>query len=598
MWVSITKKIIIYSIVLGLSSTSIIGIYTYISTKDALLARTFDQLVSVRNEKKKRLESFFNERTNDIQNLLNFEDIGKLLNLPDSVYSGSDEMRKTAFRSRYTDYISAYLSANNFYNKLVFCDSTGKAVQISLHDKDLKYSNIGNNEKKLIKNLRLNHLAESPMIYESRDLRPDSTPTLIIVDKTTRENGNEGLVLLEISMESINQIMFEDNPLNGLGKTGEAYLVGTDFLMRSSSRFQENSVYNTRVNTKAVRLAVEKDSTGNEIIRDYRNVRVLSSFGKIEIGNITWAIVSEIDYSEAMVPIVLIRNNILYLLAIVGLLLMGVVALVSNMITAPIKKLRVAADEIAGGGEYGKTLDLTVNDEIGDLITAFNQMTLRLRYQAEKLEEQKLASLQSLIDGQEIERQRLSRELHDGLAQLILAIKMRSERALNANPEVSHQIIEEIRTLLVQALSEIRNISNDLMPAVLSEFGLKQAVTKLVNEVGKTHNLEINFSCSNELKISNKKIETYAYRIIQEAFNNIVKHADAQTVELKISFKPEFLVMDVKDDGKGFDTKNKHLGRGNGIANIKERISLLGGKFDLSSKSGKGTRIFVKIPMF
>ncbi|NJO87773.1 MAG: HAMP domain-containing protein [Chloroflexia bacterium] len=161
--------------------------------------------------------------------------------------------------------------------------------------------------------------------------------------------------------------------------------------------------------------------------------------------------------------------------------MLGVIAVVSSMITAPIKKLRQATDKVTQG-EYGKTLDLKINDEIGDLIQAFNEMTSRLKLQSEKLEEQKLMSLQSLIDGQEIERQRLSRELHDGLAQLILAIKMRTERALNVHPDVAQQIIRDSKELLSQTLTEIRNISNNLMPAVLNNFGLKQALMNLVNE--------------------------------------------------------------------------------------------------------------------
>lgn len=596
MRVSITKKIIIYSLLLGLSATSVIGIYTYIRIKDALLARTFDQLVSIRNEKTKRLESFFKERSNDLHNLINYKKIGELLYLIDSGTSVLKQNEKSRFDSNYIYYLVSSLRANKFYKKLLFYYPNHKSYKLDLEGDSLETTNIVAFEPDYFKNLSKNHcLTANPFIYEIIKQDEKGSTNLIIGEETLLKNGEKVKVVLEISTESINKIMFENNPSNGLGKTGEAYLVGNDLLMRSSSRFKKNSVYNTIVNTKSVQLALN-DSVGIEIIKDYRNVSVLSSFGKVKIGNLDWVIVSEIDYEEAMVPITQIRNNILYLLIIVGLFLMGVIAVVSNMITAPIRKLRMATDEIAGG-EYGKTLNLETNDEIGDLIKAFNQMTLRLKYQAEKLEEQKLTRLQSLIDGQELERQRLSRELHDGLAQLILAIKMRTERALSTNAEISQQIMVEMRTLLAQALNEIRNISNDLMPAVLNEFGLKQGIAKLVNEVEKIHSIELKFLCKDDLKISDKRIETYAYRIIQEAFNNIIKHANAKSVELKIEIRNNALIIDIYDDGMGFDTKNKSLCLGNGISNMKERVSLLGGIFEMRSKQGIGTNVHAQIPI-
>jgi HAMP domain-containing protein len=434
MRISITKKLIVYSLMLGLSSTSVIGIYTYIKIKDALLSRTFDQLISVRNEKTKRIESFFNERSNDLQNLINFEDVKKLIKLLNSKNDHTENYNKDKLESVYNDYIAGYLQANNFYEKLILCNSGKETFQFDVKNKKLLFNKIDTSDRSLLNEILTDSVKnDSLIIFEKKPIDKESNPTLIIADKTTDNKVDTVVIMLEVSMKPIDQIMFEDNPQNGLGETGEAYIVGKDMLMRSSSRFQKNAVYSTIVNTEGVQAAF-KNQTGESKINDYRNVLVLSSFGQIQHGNINWAILAEIDYKEATVPIKEIRGSIFYLLIIIGLFMLGVIAVVSNMITAPIIKLRQATDKVTEG-EFGKTLDLEINDEIGDLIHAFNEMTSRLKLQSEKLEEQKLMSLQSLIDGQEIERQRLSRELHDGLAQLILAIKMRTERPLNVHPD-------------------------------------------------------------------------------------------------------------------------------------------------------------------
>ncbi|NJO87774.1 MAG: hypothetical protein HC831_01570 [Chloroflexia bacterium] len=107
----------------------------------------------------------------------------------------------------------------------------------------------------------------------------------------------------------------------------------------------------------------------------------------------------------------------------------------------------------------------------------------------------------------------------------------------------------------------------------------------------------IYYNCKSELLINNKKTETYTYRIIQEAFNNIIKHANAEQVKLILGVKNNQLNILVEDDGKGFDTSNGHLNAGNGISNMKERVSLLGGKFRLASKPGNGTKLNISIPV-
>ena len=133
----------------------------------------------------------------------------------------------------------------------------------------------------------------------------------------SRENKLQGAVLLEISGDAINNIMLESSPENGLGTTGESYLVGRDYLMRSTSRFISNSFLKTKVMTEGA-INAFKNGEGSSVIRDYRNIPVLSSYRKINISELNWVILAEIDLAEAMIPIYSIRNNILFFMAIIA----------------------------------------------------------------------------------------------------------------------------------------------------------------------------------------------------------------------------------------------------------------------------------------
>jgi oligoribonuclease NrnB/cAMP/cGMP phosphodiesterase (DHH superfamily) len=173
MRISITKKLIVYSLMLGLSSTSVIGIYTYIKIKDALLSRTFDQLISVRNEKTKRIESFFNERSNDLQNLINFEDVKKLIKLLNSKNDHTENYNKDKLESVYNDYIAGYLQANNFYEKLILCNSGKETFQFDVKNKKLLFNKIDTSDRSLLNEILTDSVKnDSLIIFEkSRSTR-------------------------------------------------------------------------------------------------------------------------------------------------------------------------------------------------------------------------------------------------------------------------------------------------------------------------------------------------------------------------------------------------------------------------------------------
>jgi signal transduction histidine kinase len=210
----------------------------------------------------------------------------------------------------------------------------------------------------------------------------------------------------------------------------------------------------------------------------------------------------------------------------------------------------------------------------------------------------KISHILSVIDGQELERQRLSRELHDGIGQSLVAIKMKLE-SLNYIPEkdIKPQL-EGIKRQFDQIVDEIRRITTDLMPPVLEEFGLVIALFNLCEDTSMHTGIRMKFEHKVRTDDWNKKIQTYLYRIVQEALNNIVKHSQADQGYIKLLYDADFIYLSIQDNGKGFSLSESGSQGGHGLHNIQERVKLLGGSLDLKSDTGKGTLMQIRVPRF
>jgi signal transduction histidine kinase len=249
--------------------------------------------------------------------------------------------------------------------------------------------------------------------------------------------------------------------------------------------------------------------------------------------------------------------------------------------------------------------DYLVKDKVESdlLIRSIRYAIERKRAEEEHqtLLEQRIRSL-SIIEAQENERRRISRELHDGLGQLLSATKLKLgmfEFVQSQNKEKFNELIKEVDTIISKAIVEARRISHDLRPTTLDDFGLIPALRILCQEFSKLTGIKVKFQVSQLLERIDPKVEIAIYRIIQESFNNISKYAEATEVILDLYRKENFVYVRVKDNGIGFDmdeaVKNKKMGRGFGLLNMKERAELVGGKVDILSSAGKGTEVLLEI---
>ncbi|MDR9415545.1 MAG: two-component regulator propeller domain-containing protein [Gracilimonas sp.] len=206
---------------------------------------------------------------------------------------------------------------------------------------------------------------------------------------------------------------------------------------------------------------------------------------------------------------------------------------------------------------------------------------------------------QQLIDSQESERRRIASELHDGLGQQILIMKNRAEMAMQhiSDPvEIKNQLNEIMESAKI-SIGDVRHISHGLRPVHLENFGLTESLGNLCSQLQKTCKLEWSYHIDNIDDCVQKDKEINLYRVLQEATNNIQKHAEATEASVMVLRKNSDIRIVIWDDGKGFNTEDRSLMEGLGFTGMSERIQSLGGTLTINSKTGEGTTIKIKIPV-
>jgi PAS domain S-box-containing protein len=207
-----------------------------------------------------------------------------------------------------------------------------------------------------------------------------------------------------------------------------------------------------------------------------------------------------------------------------------------------------------------------------------------------------------IIEAQEAERQRVARDLHDGVNQVIASAKMRLRKVeafVAPNPAAS-EILARCDELLVEALEENRRIAHNLRPADLDALGLADACHNLCREFQTRTNLVVKTRVARSAHRCPPATELNLFRIVQEALNNVEKHARARTVRLRLAITGGSILLRIQDDGRGFDPAAckafKRRREGIGLTNMRERAAILGGTCEVESIPHQGTTITVRVP--
>jgi signal transduction histidine kinase len=259
-----------------------------------------------------------------------------------------------------------------------------------------------------------------------------------------------------------------------------------------------------------------------------------------------------------------------------------------------INKLGRKLNEIENGTFDGSVSESrSIFDPLHLLITRLHE---RLKHQEAELHREKVSRLRTVIDGQDQERNRLSRELHDGIGQSLIAVKLQLENAETHNYSMMRAGIDSAKNMIDQTIEEVRRVCNALLPAALDEFGIVSTLRTLSFELSTLAGFKVTFDNEGSLDRLSKKSQVYLYRIAQEALNNIAKHARAQQVTIKLLRKNSIVTLEVTDNGKGFIFDPVNFAQRNGLQNMRERTNLLQGELTITSKPGMGTTLLVTIP--
>ncbi len=203
--------------------------------------------------------------------------------------------------------------------------------------------------------------------------------------------------------------------------------------------------------------------------------------------------------------------------------------------------------------------------------------------------------LTAVLRTEEKARSRFSKELHDGLGPLLSSAKMSlSALARDEQNTEQREIIANTTYVIDEAIRSLREISNNLSPHVLNDFGLARGIQNFIDKSVAMHNAKIRFTTNLRTERYDTDIEVILYRVICELINNSLKHAACTAINLSLSQNGSELALDYTDNGRGFNPQAM-VDCGMGLSNIASRINSLGGTFDITSSKGKGMRAAIRV---
>lgn len=446
-------------------------------------------------------------------------------------------------------------------------------------------------------------------IYDLTHLHPTKKTSIGLIK--IRENQRE---LKVIPYHKIKEILLERT---GMGESGESYIVGSDYRLRSQSRFlPEKTPYLIEAKTIGVFDGIT-DKNGEGIFFDYRKIDVYSAYSSLRIDNLHWVLLSEIDVDEVTIPLKEMRLKLLFFTLIILTFSVIISLFLTKIITNPIKKIQKSL-LIMAKGNYNEKLVLQKSPtEITAMFKALEnlriaivgavnfsvdigKMNLSSSYKPksnhdllgrslikmrDKLEEFRatenkinITNKRLLVKSLEDERRRLARELHDGIGPLLTTIKLYIQNRVEAN---EHK--ESLKEMIDTTINEIRQMTNVLMPTSIDKFGIGATLINYVENIQKSTEASIRFEdlTKKEASLITKEQEINIFRIVQELINNSLKHSKATKIRISLTEFDNVLSLYYFDNGIGFNMHEVKLG--SGIKNIKERVEIFDGTLEIES---------------
>lgn len=271
-------------------------------------------------------------------------------------------------------------------------------------------------------------------------------------------------------------------------------------------------------------------------------------------------------------------------------------ALILRLALSPLRRLEETAARVqAGDLDARAELSPVADRDLERLVVTFNGMLDSGAAYRERLREIAARAL----DAAEEERKRIARELHDGIAQSLAALRVRLRLARTAKePTVREDHLEAVSAAIGEATEEVRRIARGLRPPALDMLGLAPAIESHARNLAEVTGIAVDIDLAPVGNLITPEAELALYRVLQEALSNVVRHADAGRVRVRLKRRAGFIEAVVEDDGRGFtvDEVMRDGAHGLGLFGMQERASYVGGRVEITSKPGHGTRVRVTIP--
>ncbi len=210
------------------------------------------------------------------------------------------------------------------------------------------------------------------------------------------------------------------------------------------------------------------------------------------------------------------------------------------------------------------------------------------------------ADLQMLLNALEAERQRLSRQMHDGPAQALSNFILQAEiamRLMEIDPAQARQELLNLKASAMSTFQKVRNFIFELRPMMLDDLGLVPTIRRYAEAIKEQHGIEVNVTVAGSERRFENYLEVLIFRAIQELLGNAVRHSQATLVKITLDFGEQMIRVTVDDNGKGFDPHEALQGSGLGLKLLRERVEKAGGSFDVDTAPSKGTRVHFTIPL-
>lgn len=245
---------------------------------------------------------------------------------------------------------------------------------------------------------------------------------------------------------------------------------------------------------------------------------------------------------------------------------------------------------------------LIMGSDISRRKIAEQSMNRKNRAEIEKkINQQKFRSV-LILEGQEEERKRIAMDIHDGIGQMLTSLKYQIESIDLTQDTRARQKIAEVEQLIREIIKEVRKVTFNLKPTVLGDYGLQAGLNVFIQEIGKLTGIDLQYRTSGSITRLPQKIENNIFRIIQEAINNAIKYSEAEKITVSLKQVENELIITVKDEGKGFDTRiaesrSSNLESGRGFFNMYERTEYVNGNLEIQSEPGQGTTVRLTVPV-